>query len=484
MSGAEGATLADRLAEAPLLQGVREVLADRESSAAEGPWLVGGSVRDALAGRPIGDVDIAVAGGAERAARLLAEKLGGRPFELSDEYETWRVGGPGGAWTVDIAALRAPDLEADLRLRDFTVNAVAVPLAGGAPIDPLGGAHDLAEGVLRIAYPGTFDDDPLRLMRLARIGAEFGLEPEPGTLALARERAARADEPAGERRWAELRGMLAGSDPLRALALMNAAEVMAVVLPEVAALRGVSQSANHHLDVYDHTIEVLRRWLEIEADIPTYAGTSAEAVTAALAEPLSDDLDRREGIRFAAILHDIGKPATRTERDGFVGFRGHDAVGAEMIGGLCERLRTSRRFARYEAAIAAHHLVLGFMTHERPLSRRRIWDYLSLCGAEALDVTMLTVADRLSARGSGVPESAIEAHLELVREMLVEIVAIEREGPPTPLLGGERIAEILGGPGPLVGEAVAELAAAQFAGEVGDAEAAEGHLRVWAADRA
>ncbi len=480
MSGAETGTLADRLAEAPLLGAVREALAPTTAAAdADGPWLVGGAVRDALVGRPIGDIDIAVAGDARGAARTLSAALGGRAFELSDEFETWRVGGPGGAWTVDIAALRAPALDADLALRDFTVNAIAMPLAGGEPIDPLGGIDDLRAGVLRAASGTAFDDDPLRLMRMARIGAEFSLAPEPETLAAARERAARADEPAGERRFAELRGMLAGSDPLRALELLEEADLTAVVLPQLAALRGVGQSANHHLDVYQHTIEVLRRWLEIEADLPTYAGESAAEVAAALEQPLADDLTRRDGIRFASILHDIGKPATRTERDGMVGFRGHDSVGAEMILELGKELRTSRRFARYEAAIAEHHLVLGFMTHERPLSRRRVWEYLSLTGREALDVTLLTVADRLSARGAGVPEAAIEAHLELAREMLTEIVALERDGVPGPLLDGDEIGSLLEVSGPLIGKAVAELAAAQFAGEVSDRDAAELHLQQW-----
>jgi putative nucleotidyltransferase with HDIG domain len=481
VSGTEGGTLADRLAESPLLSGVRAALAEGPAGAG-GRWLVGGAVRDALLGREIDDLDIAVEGDASATARALAGALGGAAFELSDEFETWRVGGPGGAWTVDVAALRAPSLEADLALRDFTVNAIALPLASGAapePIDPLGGAGDLREGVLRLAAPSAFDDDPLRLMRMARMAAEFGLTPDDATLAAAKQRAARAAEPAGERRFAELRGMMAGADPLRALALLEEAELTPVVLPQLAALRGVGQSANHHLDVYDHTIEVLRRWLEIEQDLPTYAGTVAAEVEAALAEPLADELTRRDGIRFAAILHDVGKPATRTERDGFVGFRGHDSVGAEMILELGRELRTSRRFARYEAAIAEHHLVLGFMTHERPLPRRRIWDYLSLTGREALDVTMLTVADRLSARGAGVPEAAIEAHLDLAREMLAEIVALERDGAPAPLLDGTAIGELLEVSGPLIGEAVAELAAAQFAGEVETRDDAERHLQEW-----
>ncbi len=474
--------LEDALAAAPLVVRAREATADLEAPV----WIVGGAVRDALLGRPLTDMDLATPGPASTVAHHLSKALGGKLFELSDEFDTWRVVGvereDGDAFSIDVAALRADSIEADLALRDFTVNAIAVPLSGAASVeavDPTGGIADLEARRLRVVSARSFDDDPLRLMRLARLGAEFGLEPEPDTLELARGLAQRAAEPAGERRWAELRGMLSGSDPLRALELLDEAGVTAVVLPPLAALRGVGQSANHHLDVYDHTIEVLRRWLEIERDLPRFAGDVAGEVAAALAEPLADDLSRRDGIRFAAILHDIGKPATRTEQDGFVGFRGHDAVGAEMIRELCAELRTSRRFAEFEAAIARDHLILGFMTHERPLSRRRIWDYLSRTGREALDTTLLTVADRLSAQGSGVPAAAIEAHLELAREMLAEIVVIEREGPPAPLLNGTEIVALLGVEGEDVGKAVRELQAAQFAGEVADRDAAESHLRAW-----
>lgn len=454
----------------------REALASAPGSV----WVVGGALRDALFGRAIVDVDLAVEGPAEEVAREVARATGGHAFELSNEFGTWRAGARDAGWTVDVAALRGESIDEDLGLRDFTVNAVAVPLAGGQPIDPSGGIEDAAAGLLRGVSERSFSDDPLRVLRAARIAAELGLRVEPETLAAARVAAPDLARSSGERRFAELRGMLTGPDPLRALELLEELEAMGVVLPQLDALRGVEQSANHHLDVYEHTTEVLRRWLAVEADLGRYAGVAADEVAAKLREPLADELTRSEAIRFAAILHDIGKPQTRAEAGGFVSFRGHDAVGAEMIGELCKELRTSRRFADYLAALTRHHLVLGFMVHERPLSRRRVWDYLELTGSEALDVTMLTIADRLSAQGSGVPEEAIQAHLDLAQEMLAEIVAYEQAGPLRPLLTGDEIAELLGlEPGARIGEAVRELAAAQFAGEVDDRAAAERHLREW-----
>ena len=481
MPGAAHLTrLEERFGEAPAIEVARSGLRD----VADRAWLVGGAVRDAILGGDVVDVDIAFDGDVEAAARQIAADGGGHPFELSDEFATWRVVAREGGWKVDVAALRAGSIELDLRLRDFTVNAVAVPLAGGSPIDPTGGLSDLEAGVLRVCSDRSFADDPLRVLRAARFAARAGLEPEPETVALARREARRAADPAGERQFAELAALLAGPEPLAGLGLLDRFEATAAVLPEIAALRGVGQSANHHLDVHDHTLEVLRRMLEVERDLPRYCGEAADAVAGLLAEPLADDLTRKDGLRWAALLHDIGKPATRTEREGWVSFLGHDSLGAEMVTGLCRRLRTSRRFAGHVAAITRDHLVLGFMVRERPLPPRRVWEYLSRTAPQSLDTTLLTVADRLSAQGGGVPEEAITGHLDLAREMLAAAVAWEREGAPEPLLRGDEIAAETGiAPGPALGEAVTELEAAQYAGEVTDRDGAIAHLRAWAEGR-
>ncbi|MSO40355.1 MAG: HD domain-containing protein [Solirubrobacterales bacterium] len=262
--------------------------------------------------------------------------------------------------------------------------------------------------------------------------------------------------------------MLTGPEPLRALELLDELAVTAVVLPELEALRGVAQNPNHHLDVHGHTLTVLENTLEVEGDLERFAGAGAEATGDLLDEPLADELDRRGALRFGALLHDIGKPATRGEIGGYVTFRGHDSVGAEIIAGICERLRTSRRLSEHLQALTLHHLRLGFLVSERPLGRRQVYGYLSATEPVSADVTLLTAADRLAARGEGKLASPemVEAHLELVREMLAEAIEWRRH-PPTPPLTGDELAEELGmEPGPRMGEVLEELRAAAFAGEV------------------
>jgi putative nucleotidyltransferase with HDIG domain len=464
-------SLGSSLLAAPATVSARDALAGRDDV-----WVVGGAVRDALLGREVTDLDLAVAGDVAGAARRIADGAGGVAFELSAEFETWRALSAAGDWHVDVTAMRGPGIEADLAGRDFTVNAIAVQLAdpGAEPLDPYGGAGDARDRVLRTVSERSFDDDPLRLLRAARLAAGLGFELDPETLRLGRAVAGRAGEPAGERQLAELRLLIAGPDPLRGLGLLDELDATAAVLPELSALRGVQQNPNHHLDVHGHTIEVLRRLLEVEADLERYAGDAAPGLADLLAEPLADELSRGDALRFAAVLHDVGKPATRKEHEGgFVSFVGHDREGATLVRDACARLRTSRALAHHLERLTLHHLHLGFMAPERPLSRRRLYDYLRLTAPVAADVTVLTVADRLAARGAGPTASAqmIEAHLALALEVLPEAIAWHRDGPPRAPIPGDELAAAIGiEPGPELGRLLGEVEAGVFTGEVATAE--------------
>ena len=225
---------------------------------------------------------------------------------------------------------------------------------------------------------------------------------------------------------------------------------------------------------------MLEHALEVERDLDRFAGERAAEVAALLAEPLADEMSRGTALRFGALFHDIGKPATRAERDGFVGFRGHDQVGAEIVAEICGRLRASRRLTQHLQGLTLHHLRLGFLIPEAPLPPRRVHEYLRATEPVGVDVTLLTVADRLSARGAGPlarPEM-VEAHLALARQMIAAALDWRRDGPPAPLLRGDELASELGiEPGPQLGELLSELEAAQYAGEVRDRAGALEHAR-------
>jgi hypothetical protein len=240
------------------------------------------------------------------------------------------------------------------------------------------------------------------------------------------------------------------------------------VLPELLALRGVEQNVFHHLDVHDHTLEVLDQVVAIERDpLAAGFGEHAEAVAELLREPLADELTRGESMRIAALLHDAAKPWTRTERPGGgFGFPGHDRAGEQVARGVLRRLRASEKLAGHVAALCLHHLRLGFLVHERPLDQRTIWRYLSATEPHSADVTVFTVADRLATRGKNA-EPAIRAHLELARDVLGPALARRAEGPRAPLLRGDELARELGlPPGPELGELLAQLEEDRFAGAI------------------
>jgi poly(A) polymerase len=448
--------------------------AARAALAGRPAWLVGGAVRDRLLDRPTDDLDLVVDADVGAAAKTLARAVRGPAFELSDEFGAWRVLAGDRSWQADLSPLRGGSLEADLALRDFTVNAIAEPLAGGERIDPHDGARDLAARRLRAVGPQAFADDPLRVLRLVRLAAELALEPEPATIALARDEAPRVAAVAQERVFAELKRVVAGDAVLRSLGRMDELGLTAAILPELHVLRGVEQNRYHHADVHDHTIEVLAQTVALQADPGAILGEEhAGAVRALLAEPLADDADRGFALRLGALLHDAAKPATLGHReDGTPTFLGHDRAGAELAREVLTRLRTSEKLKAHVAALVRHHLRLGFLVHERPLTRRALYRYLDSCQPVEVDVTLLSVADRLATRGRKARE-AIAAHVGLAREVLPEALAWRAQGRPEPLVRGDRLAaELQLAGGPEIGRLLAAIEEARFAGDVRTADEA------------
>jgi poly(A) polymerase len=459
------------------LEAVRSALAGRQA------WLVGGAPRDRALGRSAVDIDVVIDGDPADGARAVA-RAGGRAacFALSEAYGAWRVVARDRSWQVDVEPLRGGSLHADLALRDFTVNAIAEPIEGGALIDPLGGLGDLAASRLRMAGRSAFADDPLRVLRLVRMAVELELEPEPQTSRAAGAHVGELRDVSAERVFIELRRILATERARHGIELLGELGATAVVLPELQALRGVQQSRFHHLDVYGHTLEVLEHVIALQADPGAVLGAAelAEPVAALLAEPLADGLTRGEGLRWGALLHDAAKPLTRAVRplDRRVTFLGHDTRGADLARSVLERLRASERLRAHVAALVRRHLSLGFLVHEpQPLAQRTVFAYLRTCTPVEVDVTLLSVADRLATRGAG-SVKAIDAHLRLARAMLPDALRWRADGPPVPLWRGDELAAELGiSPGPRLGELLEELTAAQYAGEVSTREQALAHIR-------
>jgi putative nucleotidyltransferase with HDIG domain len=432
-------------------------------------WLVGGALRDRLLERPTADYDVVLAGADQirGVARALARATGGFAFSLSEAFGAWRVVASDRSWQLDLMPLEGETVEADLSRRDFTVNAIAERVGGeGGLVDPFGGLQDLRARRLRMVSTGAFEADPLRALRLARLVAELAFTAESETLRSSRAGARGLRHVASERIFTELKRMLTADSALDGLAAMDAAGATDVVLPELGALRGVHQSRFHHLDVFEHTRAVLAETIALQRDPVTVLGREVPGLRAWLDAPLANELTRGDALRFGALLHDIAKPRTRqVTQAGRVTFMGHDEAGATLAATIMRRLRASDRLAEHVGALARHHLRLGFLVHEMPLTRRAIYGYLDACAPVAVDVTLLSVADRLATRGDG-SDVAIAKHLDLAGQMLEEALSWMLDPPRSPVRGDELARALDLKPGPMLGELLHQLEEASFAGEV------------------
>ncbi len=448
----------------------------------EAGWLVGGCLRDELLGRRVRDVDIAVDGQPERLARALGDRFGGGVYATSDVFGTWRV--VIGELHIDVAALRAgpsgdpPDpatravrLEADLRARDVTVDALARPLDGDGIVDPLSGLSDLAAGRLRLCSPASLDDDPLRVLRLARLARVFDLVPDAAATEAALRAAPSLARVSGERVRDELCALLAtraASVAFRDLAVCGA---LAVVLPEVDRLRGVEQNPYHHLDVFEHTLEALTYVVGVVAQLGgrRFLATPAEAGMPGV-EPLVP-------VSWAVLLHDIGKPVVRVvDERGRVIFWHHDEVGRQMSADIGRRLNFSKKFLDYAGTLVRQHLRLGFLTREQPLTRRALARYRRDVDPWVFESVVVSLCDRLATRGEKTSLTSMARHYRLARTVWTGV----SKAPAPHLLSGDDVMALLGiEPGPAVGQALDALEEEVEAGVVADAAGARAFLLEW-----
>jgi len=445
------------------------LIANRERA---GAWLVGGTIRDRLLGRPVADIDVVVAPPltpAQLTSRVAAE-LGLPHFVLSDRFNTHRLVWPGGH--LDVTALRGDTILADLSLRDFTVNAMGEPLEGGDIIDPHGGRADTAAARLCEVSGRIFSDDPLRLLRVARFSLTLGFRPTSGLVRLAQMSAHLLPRVAPERAWAEVAVTLEAGPGAQPAQLWDDLGLLAVLFPEVKALQNVRQSTNHHLDVYGHTLEALEHVERLMAEPESVFPDSAAAVRFRLGIPVDGGISRQAAMRLAVLLHDMAKPDTRTiDALGRLSFWGHEEKGAPLARDVCRRLHTSNAVAGLVEAVVGKHLLLGFLQNKKPLWDHDVVGFLWATAPWEPEVIMACVADRLATHGPMTAQRFINRHLTLARHLMWSWMERRRQGvPPLPLPGDEIGRRVGVQPGPELGRLLRRLRLLWEAGEIADEE--------------
>ena len=441
--------------------------------------LVGGPVRDAMLGRSHQDLDLTTSATPDTTERLV-KGWADATWDVGRAFGT--IGCRKGPWTIEITTYRSesydpssrkPDvaygtsLTGDLGRRDFTVNAMAVTLPDHTFVDPYGGVVDLAHRVLRT--PGrpedSFSDDPLRMMRAARFAAQLGFTVAPEVVEAMTGMADRIGIVSAERVRDELVKLVCAPHPRQGLTLLVETGLAAHVLPELPALALERDEHHRHKDVYEHTLTVLEQAVDMEDRLTALTGGGPDFVT-----------------RFAALMHDVGKPRTRRfQQDGTVTFHHHDVVGAKMTRKRMKALRFSNEVVDAVSRLVELHLRFhGYGEGEWTDSAVR--RYVRDAGDQLPRLHVLTRAD-CTTRNRRKAERLRRSYDEL-EERISRLAAQEELDAIRPDLDGNQIMAVLGvGPGRVVGEAYAHLLELRMERGPLPQEEAEEALRTWWAGR-
>ncbi len=378
-------------------------------------WVVGGTVRDLLLGLPARDLDVAVTGDSLALARMLADSQGWSFVALDRERGTGRVVTEHG-YEIDINALAGGSIEEDLGRRDITVNALAVPLevmptTEAAPpldaalvLDPFGGVDDLDYQLVRLVSATAIVDDPLRALRVFRFSTQLGFIIEPDTLAAVREHAPLLAQVATERVTVELAEILRDTCSAAVLRRMDEVGLLGVALPELEPGRGITQNEYHHLDVLDHSLLALDRLERLLGDLESVFGSHADEVAGYLSRTLAAQRPRLFSVKLATLLHDAGKPPTRSTDHGHVTFYQHNVEGADIGRDLARRLRLSSAETEEIAYYVHGHMVPGDVEKtafeaDAGAARRAVTRYATRRGEAGLVLALMAVADSMAMSG-------------------------------------------------------------------------------------
>lgn len=478
---------------------------------------MGGSLRNLLLGEPCGDWDLVVEGQgkgkgkgqAHKLAQGLADALGGFYAYMHEKASRVVIRLPAGKeLTLDIAPLHGQTLEEDLRARDFTLNAMAAPLApvlacleradslAGVDmplVDPLHGLADLQKRQLRAVNAEVFRHDPLRMLRALRLARRYDLTIVPATEKLIRRDAGLLPEVAAERVQAELFTLLAQPGALAQLYRLDTCGLLMVLFPELQAACGMRQPQPHYWDVLEHSLqcvhflEVLAHELEAEPQTPfaseLLANSADEEVLREIRVLLREG--EQQGVfqfaelqsarmKLAALLHDIGKPPTYTvDGQGGIHFYGHPQVGAPIASAIMQRFSASTQDRRLVQLVTAHHMRPGQLGQDGQVTPRAIRRYFVDLGPTGLLVALFSLADHLATLGPQARTGAWSRHLAVARLLLTSYIR-ERTKilPPRLVRADELMSRLRLQPGPILGQLLEVIAEAQADGLIHSREEA------------
>lgn len=434
--------------------------------------LVGGCLRDFILGRKKPDFDFAVSKNAIALARAFADKIKGAFVLLDKENGCARVVKKinDEPVTYDFADFRAKTFKEDLRLRDFAINTLSIPLMDikeGMDVKKIIRDHqsalkDIKSKKINLVAPRAFKDDPLRMLRAYSLRAIFDFKIAPKTIAQIKKDKDLLREVSIERVRDELFKIFESEKTDIVLKEMDKIGLLEKIIPQLRVMYGVTQGGYHHLDVWNHTLEAVK---QLEGVFKEYEGN--KDVEVYLAEDLGAGHSRKAIIKFAILLHDIGKPDTRKKEEDRFSFHGHEHVGRNITRAVARHLRLSRQERFSLEDMVLYHLRPGYLSNFDKPTERMIYRYFRDTKKEAAAILILSMGDQRATRGPMTTQRDEKHHEKICKGLIDRYFADLKKKPFVPLITGHTlIKELKLKPSPLFGKILSNVSEQQSLGKV------------------
>lgn len=433
-------------------------------------YLVGGFLRDQFLNRNGCDLDFAVSQGAIEFARIFSKTIKGAFVLLDEEQPCGRVVKKenGQILIFDFSDFRAATLKKDLNLRDFTVNTVCLdirqlnnPLWKKEIVAASMAMKDLKTKTVRLVSSRAFKDDPLRLMRAFSLFAQLGFKIEAKTFVQIKKEVHLINQVSVERVREEWFKILSSPRTYQTLLLMHRSGLLDKVIPQLSIMEKVHQGGYHHLDVWKHTLEVVHQFENLTEQFKN------DSIYNYLQEDFAGGHKRYGLLKFACLLHDIGKPQTKKKEKNRMSFHGHEHVGAGITRLIAKQLKLSVKERYFLEDMVTWHLRPGYLANFKRPSERMIFRFFRDTKEEALGVLLLALADQAATRGPLTTKTKSEHHQKICRQMIERFIETKNKKPLVRLLTGyDLIKKLKLQPSPLFAEILSAIQEAQALGKV------------------
>ena len=437
-------------------------------------YLVGGALRDLILDRnkENPDFDFCLKSGALKFAAKLAGELRCACVVLDEEHAACRLVKKinGSMHTFDFSDFRAATLEQDLRHRDFTINSMALDLKdvfgqqdlAALIIDPYSGRADLKAKIIKATGPGSFKEDPLRILRAFSFSCTLGFSLDKETLRLAKKEKNKISAVSSERIREELFKILDSSMAYACLVSLDKLKILEIIFPEIKPMRRIGQGPYHHLDVWQHTLETLSQF-----ELIIKGAKKTLAIENYLQEEVAGLRKRSSLLKLACILHDIGKPKALRREKGKIIFHGHERIGLGLTRIISRRLKLANDEGRVLERVVLWHLRPGYLANNPHPTARAIFRYFRDTGNEALAVLLLSLADQRATKGPQTTALSRLRHEKTVKSLIRKLLKQKDETKLVRFLNGNDLMDKFKLPAsPLIGKLLGELEEAQAIGKI------------------